>query len=970
MSSSVNSSSTPLAANTSFTGAWEFLSSEKHGVQAICSTDASGTLLIEFSQNKIDINYTHTFAIEVDVSFARSVKKKGNYYRTILNNGPSPQTTLQLVSIIETDFEPDTLDVTLDAATSSITMFGTDDTGTKRAVKTSSTGELVISGGGGGGGGDASAANQIASNLALCARLDTIDLTLSTTVMSVEIDNQITGFATSLLQESSNIAQWTKLNLIEQGTEINSGFLQTIDFKLTPLQKGIATYTIDAISTLSVGTTPAYKAPPAGIMASEGWYYKNLSAGNASQLYYYGNNATQTQNHDYTLSSIESQWAVVRYLSLNSRVGLAYLVVYTQPQGTGDFIPGFARSRLIYQIATGQDLRLGEKVVIYRGTEPDLRIFPELRRVQCTLTVSNGPCLSTELLAYASLNSDSASTVGDAEYIVGGAGLSFAGDHVYKVELTGESSVVSAGDASSANQVASNTAICTRLDNANTTVTNSNLALASRLTTISSNIGQLYYLGSNLLVHDSQVSSEIASLNSTIGQGISVVMDSNPPISGGMRLFGADSNLFVYDAQCNATAYGTYSEIQGLNTRLDGVIDGTSQFYVKIDGADDAIQIWGYSAVDSMPEAIYTTDHAVQAYITNSCVTVSGVVGLSEGAQVNLVNSTVGLIENTVVGLAGGSSLNVDNFPSDYATELTLDAIKDQTDLLTFSSKDGLNALLVKVDNQLTSPFSTTETNPVTSLFAKLQDSSENGISSTASESNGNVLNTALFAYDIANDVTRPVRMGENRGLFIENITSVDFEVVAKNDVKVINATGTSLDVHCFGSSDGTTFHHLKTSATGELVTHSQTRDGTGNSITSTVNGGITALDVAVSGTTTISGVVDSRAQTAFMPSVIENQNVTGLVQIGTTVDIEHFLWISAILKFTSVTNGGNIFLEVSPDSNTWARPSGAQVFINTSITNTTGAILLSSPVSMRYVRLVADTGFIGVSCTAYVCCK
>jgi len=71
------------------------------------------------------------------------------------------------------------------------------------------------------------------------------------------------------------------------------------------------------------------------------------------------------------------------------------------------------------------------------------------------------------------------------------------------------------------------------------------------------------------------------------------------------------------------------------------------------------------------------------------------------------------------------------------------------------------------------------------------------------------------------------------------------------------------------------------------------------------------------------------------------------------------------------VTNGGNIFLEVSPDgSNFWARPSGAQVFINTSVTNTTGAILLSSPISMRYVRLWADTGFIGVSGTAYVCCK
>jgi hypothetical protein len=737
----------------------------------------------------------------------------------------------------------------------------------------------VVSGGGSGAG-DASAANQVSSNLAVCTRLDTIDTTLSGTI-TVDVDNQITGYATSLLQESSNIAQWTKLNLIEQGTEINSGFLQSIDFKATPLQQGIATYTIDAISTLSPDTAPAYTAPPAGIMASEGWYYKNLSAGNASQLYYYGNNATQTKNHDYTISAIESQWAVVRLLNLNGVPSLPFLSVYSQPEGSGDIIPGFARSSWVYQIATGQDLRLGEKVVIYRGTEPDLRIFPELRRVQCTLSVTRGPGLTSELLAYASLNSDSGASVGNVEYIVGGAGLSFAGDHVYKVELTGESSVVSVGDATSSNQVSSNTAICTRLDNANTTITNSNLALSSRLTTISSNIGQMYYTGSNLLVRDSQVSSEIASLNSTIGQGISVVMDSNPPISGGMRLFGADSNLFVYDAQCNATAYGTYNEILGLNTKLDAVIDGTSQFYVKIDGADDAIQIWGYNPVDAMPEAIYTTDHAVQAYIMNTDIPISGTISLSEGAQVNLVNSTVGLETGTSVAITGDVAVTGTFWP--------------ETQVISGSV--------------------------------------------------GLIENTVI-------------------GIAGDSVIGIT------GDVSIINSTGTSLDVHCFASSNGTDFHHVKSTATGELVVHSQVFNSSGTAITTTPNGGITALDVSVSGTAVVSGVVDSRAQEAFMPSVITSTNVTGPVQIGTVVDTQHYLWISAILQFSSITAGGNIYLEVSPDSSMWARPSGAQVFINTSITTTTAAILLSSPVSMRYVRLWADTGFIGVSGTAYVCCK
>jgi len=872
-------------------------------------------------------------------------------------------------------------------------------------LKFNQDGELLVTSTGGGGGGTASAELQqdqidiaTASNLSIYQQLaDQTDrilfdtdiiannLTNGNLAVCTRLDNlvftsgnlHVRDDATLLQLTGSNIAQFGKLDLIEQAGEISSGYLQAIDTHLTPLQQGIAKYTLEAKTTLAPDTVPAYSAPPSGIPASEGWYYKNLVLGNASQLYYYANQASQTRNHDYTISAIESQWAVVRILNLNAVTSLPFLVVYSQPQGSGDIIPGFARSSWVYQVATGQDLRLGEKIIIYRGIEPDSRVFPELRRLQCSLSVTRGPALTSELLAYATVNTDSGAAVGNAEYIVGGAGLSFAGDNIYKVELTAESSVVSAADASASNQILqlnaatnSNLAVCSRLDNANTTISNSNLALASRLTTLSSNIGQLYYTGSNVLVRDLQVSSEIASLNSTIGQGISVVMDSNPPISGGMRLFGADSNLFVYDAQCNATAYGTYSEIQGLNTRLDGVIDGTSQFYVRLDGTDDAVQIWGYSAVDSMPEAIYTTDHAVQAYITNSCVAVSGVVGLSEGAQVNLLNSTVGLIENTVVGLAGGSSLNVDNFPSDYATELTLDAIKDQTDLLTFSSKDGLNALLVKVDNQLTTPFSTTETNPVTSVFAKLQDSIENGISSTASEANGNVLNTRIFAYDLANDVTREVRMGENRGLFVENITSVDFEVVAKNDVKVINATGTSLDVHCFGSSDGTTFHHLKTTATGELVTHSQTRDGSGTAITSTPNGGIQALDVAVSGTTTISGIVSAKAQDTYAPQVLASGTVVGPAQIGTTADSQGFLWVAALLTFTSVTTGGQLYIELSPDGSNWARPSAGSVFVMSSVSNVTASILLSVPIALRYVRLYADSPFSGSGCNAFFSMK
>lgn len=62
------------------------------------------------------------------------------------------------------------------------------------------------------------------------------------------------------------------------------------------------------------------------------------------------------------------------------------------------------------------------------------------------------------------------------------------------------------------------------------------------------------------------------------------------------------------------------------------------------------------------------------------------------------------------------------------------------------------------------------------------------------------------------------------------------------------NITNTSLDVHCYGSSNGTTFHHLKTDANGLLNIHSMTQDGAGNDINSTVVNTVRGLNVNVVG--------------------------------------------------------------------------------------------------------------------------
>lgn len=622
MSSVVNSSSTPLAGNAEFPGAWEFLTVDKHGVEVVCSTDAPGNLVIEFSQNKIDINYTHTFTIEADVSFSRAVSKKGNYYKVRLVNGPSAQTTLQLVSIIQTTYQPDNLDVVLDSATSSITIFGQDSDGTKRVVKTTTDGSLVISGGGSGGG-DATAANQTLqlnqatnSNLALCQRLDSIDTSANN--MEVVLDEMV--FTSGNLHvrddrtltelQGSNIAQYTKLGLIATSTENIELALDGVSLKLNELQLQSAKYTIEAAPFLAPDTTPAFTAPVATVPKSEGWYFKNTGASQPSQVYYYSytNQALQVPacQYAYQLNSISCGYAVVRLLSINATLGLPTLAIYTRPTGSGDAFPGYYKSKKVYSIPSTAKLTQGMKVMIWWGIQPSLKLHSDVARIELELSSTTGTAAGTELLAYLTVNTDSAALAGNAEYILGAAGFEFGDSLIMDSTFTGESSTTTtAGDATAANQLASNTAIC------------------ARLTTLSSNIGQLSYSGSNVLVFDksvvdavngsnAMVFSQFTNLSTNLGNGLYMQLDTSPVISGGVRVAGStDGNVFVFDKQVK-------DELIDLNTKIDSCIDGTSQLYVRLDGTDDSVQIMGWNATSSMPEVINSTDNSAHVYVNNT----------------------------------------------------------------------------------------------------------------------------------------------------------------------------------------------------------------------------------------------------------------------------------------------------------------------------------------------------------------
>jgi hypothetical protein len=707
-------------------------------------------------------------------------------------------------------------------------------TGSWNNVACNSTGALYVTGlSGGTSGGDASASNQLtqianglAANVAIFNQLATqtdrmlFDLDIIANRLhdiegTVTVDNQISGFATENKQDSlittvqnSNSAQYVQLSLIAEAGEISSEYLQSITAKLSGVPRGTASYTLDAKTTLAPDTVPAYSQPPSGIEPSQGWYYKNTSAGNTSQLYYYANLASQTKNYDYQIGAVQSQYAIVRILNLTSGVGLPFLVVYSQPTGSGDIIPGFARSSWVYQIKSTEQLRLGEQIMIYRGVAPDSRIYPDVRRVECSLTVTRGPALDTEILAYATLNSDSGAPINSCEYIVGGAGLAFIGDHIYDVQLTAESPSVSVGDASASNQLTqitraeqSNTAVCVRLDK-NT------------------------YTGSNLHVRDdllkTSMESQFTNINSTLGQGLYINMETDPAISGGVKLRGlTDGNLFVYDTRAETKLIDCFDELITLNGTISDLTDGTKQMYCALSGADDSVSVMGYNATLMMPETITLS-------------TSSGIRALD---------------------------VHVANQPSGYATS------SGQDDLIELIQAQSLSDRFQVEDPQGNTKLDTIITN------MSLTNFNVNNLTKCDTDSvvipAGVAINGTVFVDGLTtcntNDVyisnyptTQSVSLGGETvsvsGTFWQETQPVSIASPVDS-----NITNTSIDVHGYASSDGTNWHHLKSDATGHLIVHSETRDGNNNRITSTNMTGTEiwrGLDVAVKNAVSITGAV------------------------------------------------------------------------------------------------------------------
>jgi hypothetical protein len=121
--------------------------------------------------------------------------------------------------------------------------------------------------------------------------------------------------------------------------------------------------------TLWADSTPAgnpFFADPNG---REGWYYDNQSnIANRSNVYWYANTPTGNfKENNMSFAQLSGMYCIITndYVSIPA-LNNPIMIVYSQPTGTNDFIPGFAHSSWAYSLnnVNVAKLRKGESVML------------------------------------------------------------------------------------------------------------------------------------------------------------------------------------------------------------------------------------------------------------------------------------------------------------------------------------------------------------------------------------------------------------------------------------------------------------------------------------------------------------------------------------------------------------------------------------------------------------------------------
>jgi ABC-type transporter Mla MlaB component len=835
--------------------------------------------------------------------------------------------------------------------------------------------------------GSVSVSNQItgfatsAKQDSILSDLDQIVNRLHDVCGNVVVSNQITGFATeSTLEEVATTAEDISLQLfVPQRSWVE------VDF--------------DTQSSQVVQGSGTWRVPLTG---EEGWEYVNSTIGGAT-AYFYSNTGLVAGGleSDITLGSLTTMWFIGNYrlateVNPNRRF---YLSVYTKPQGAGDFQPWY-RSSKTYQLPNSAIISKGADVFYYAGIDIG-SIYKEYNHTAYELAVSRGPCVDDEIIQFMSLAVDSATPANEFDGIIKHAGFMSGTAGVRVVSFTRASREKIAEDNLKSLTVQSGEL---KVKDASAVALLAEIANGITVEVGEVDISGASFTENKLNVFDASANSELTTIREIIGDtlltvnygllndtptyapircdasGALLVKVNNETSPSEVDISGAsftENKLNVFDA----SAVALLGEIANGITVQVGQVEISGVVITEISGVP-VVEISG------------NVDCNVSFPIVQM-VEVSGVpvVEISGNVDCNVSFPTVQMVEVSgvpVVEVSGAvltdlsgatftdSKLNVFDASSnehlfaiediletgfvnvyDASCELVLEEIKTQTDKLTFVDIDENTNNLKVIDfalNQQLSQFSfITDESEITDLRTRVMGSVEvinSGEGSlSVSESNpitGFALETTLQdVYSRLHDVSGTIAINNFPATQTVEISGVPVVEISGNvlvsDLSV-NVLNSFLDVHCFGSSDGTTFHHIKTNPNGVVATNAIMETDDNGALTSTAVSGTetyNALHTIVKGSVSVSGIsnaVSVQNETATQLAVKAQQygsygnvanNLVSLLPSGTTAGINVADW-SYIVGAYEDYNGatvGTISLEYSFDNITYYTLFNTQIF-------------------------------------------
>ena len=829
-------------------------------------TDVSGSLTVLQSLDGYTWNeFNDTFAISS--TSHKQVEIKGRYVYVMYENGAAIASPFQLYSVLSKSGVSSTGVVGLQE------VLVVNDSLAVTGLNFDASGNLKVAGISGGGTSsdvnitnallsvkDASAIEQMTIETdRLLYDLDVIANRLHDISGSVEISNQITGFATSAKQDS----MLSDLDQIVNRLHDISGSLEVTNFPTLQMTKDAsavellgeishntattATHTFSADfdtfgELMWADSTNPWTNPTDG---QEGWEYFNYLQGGA-QVYYYGNSPALTPNSqepNITLGSVLGGWMVGNQKLITNTANRWIMAIYTQPSGSGDAQPWY-KSRRSYRNTTFP-ISKGCDYLFYWGQDP-VGLHPELTHIELSLASSAGTQGDNEIVQFmavavgSEIPEDTFNGILKEAGHVDGNGIRqvlFKSSQVNRAEqklnqLKFETAVENVGtgnlfvkDVSAVallQQIADGIVVDVgEVDISGVSVVDEKLSVHdvsanSELSSIRQILGDIILTANYGLLNDTptyapiRVDASGAMLVNVNNQQSNVVEVSGSVVSDLSGASFTDSKLNVYDASCELVLEDIKTQTDKLAFYNEGTFESLRVRVENPSSGGGVVDISGVGVYEEQLKVIdinLNTQLAQFSFITD------------ESEITDLRTRVMGSVE--VINPDGVNlSVTESNPITGFALETTLADIKTQTDKMIFDIKneETTGALIVRVDNLPSQPYSV--------------------------EVSGFV-NNKNYGYVSAEDIWVGLQATDGG--------------VLKTDI-----TNSSVDTHLYGLHNST-WTAVNVAANGHLLVNSSTQDGDGNDITSTAVSGTEtyrALDVKCRGTTSVSGGVSATLYT------------------------------------------------------------------------------------------------------------